>query len=101
MRCALPGALSMGTTSPASRFPSSAEIKNVWMARVTSFWASAIGNPASAVIVAASSARRCSISSPAFRRMAYRSCASSRTDWKDRCAAATAASTCSREARSA
>ena len=57
MRCAWPGAASIGTISPTSRFASSAETMNVWIARPTSLVASAIGMPPSAVISPASSQR--------------------------------------------
>ena len=57
IRCAWPGAPSIGTISPASRLPSSADTRNVWTARPTSLDASVIGRPPSAVIRDASSAR--------------------------------------------
>ena len=40
MRCAWPGAASIGTTSPTRRLPSSAETMKVCAARLTSFSAS-------------------------------------------------------------
>ena len=70
MRCACPGAASIGTISPVSRFASSAETMNVWTARSASTFASAIGMPASAVIIAASSARCCSSSDAVFMSIA-------------------------------
>jgi hypothetical protein len=73
----------------------------VCTARLTSLFASTLGNPASATIVRTKSSRRCSISSDARYRMRYRSYGSSRTVSNDRRAAATAAATCSADARSA
>src|SRR5206468_12811390 len=61
MRWALPGAASIGTTSPVSRFDSSAEMMKVCTARLTSFDASLAGNPASATIVLTNSSRCFSI----------------------------------------
>jgi hypothetical protein len=66
IRCACPGAASIGTISPVSRFASSAAMMKVWTVRPTSIVASAIGIPPSAVISAASAARCWSISVAAF-----------------------------------
>ena len=44
-RCAFPGAFSIGTISPVSRLASSAEMRNVWIVRLTSLSASDTGKP--------------------------------------------------------